>query len=556
MNPKGLRQKEYVGLLVSQTLGALNDNLFRIIVSLLAIATVGSDSIGGYLTITTLIFTLPYIVFSIPAGRLADRFSKSSILKLVKAAEVLIAALALAAFANYGTNPGVASLNLLLFVLLLMAIQSAFFSPAKLSYLPEIVRHSSLTAANGALELSRYCALILGTGLGGVLLQHWSSELSRVGWSMLVIAIAGLVAISWLHKDSGRHPGVAPVTSSEGFTTALRAIFRDPLLTISVAGVTLFEALGTLVMLSLLLVAKELLNADDDATGFLAATLGMGIGLGSYISGQMSGPKIEIGLIPLAGIGLGISLLLLSISGSFYVVLYLSGLLGLFGGIFLVPLYAWIQHRSPTEIRGLVLATNNLVNMTGVLIASLLLWLIHDILAISTSVIFQISAVVIFGFLGVTLIACDAFRRRFQLLLRSFANLRLCLAGQEDLPDGARILLICPYRNSSISALVDFSFDRPIHHVREREELVELSECMTGGSLGRDGPGIICIQGRHRDRWVAGLLHQGYQPVDLQPQAEGAPPKGLVARLLSLPQRRHYVLALADRGKDEKEAQL
>jgi acyl-[acyl-carrier-protein]-phospholipid O-acyltransferase/long-chain-fatty-acid--[acyl-carrier-protein] ligase len=155
-----LKSPNFCALLTAQFSGALNDNLFRMVASLFAVALAGSGKGSGYVALAGVLFIAPYLALSGLAGRLADTLGKRPLLIAAKFAELLVMALAM--FAFY-----LRSIELVLLALFLMAAQSTFFSPARYGILPDIVSRRDLSRANGLGEMSMFWAILLGNGLGG-----------------------------------------------------------------------------------------------------------------------------------------------------------------------------------------------------------------------------------------------------------------------------------------------------------------------------------------------------------------------------------------------------
>ena len=145
----------------TQFLGAFNDNLFKIVVSLLAVHAASQAHSGRELSIVGFVFILPFLLFSGYAGELADVYSKRTVLVVTKSLEIVAASLALVAFLA-------GHLNLTYAVLFLIALQATFFSPAKYGILPEMLPDRDLSRANGLLEMSTFVAIVAGTAIGSV----------------------------------------------------------------------------------------------------------------------------------------------------------------------------------------------------------------------------------------------------------------------------------------------------------------------------------------------------------------------------------------------------
>src|SRR5215831_10779785 len=174
-----------VGLFAAHFLGAFNDNVYKMVIALLAVHAAGSAAGGGsQLSLIGAIFILPFFLFSGYAGHVADVYSKRSVLVVTKACEIIIMGFGLLALLS-GQSA------LMLAVLFLLALQATFFSPAKYSVLPELVADQDLSRANGLLEMSGFLAIILGTSLGGLLFAAWKEQLGLLGLLLVGIALAG-----------------------------------------------------------------------------------------------------------------------------------------------------------------------------------------------------------------------------------------------------------------------------------------------------------------------------------------------------------------------------
>ena len=361
-------------LLFVQFLGAFNDNAWKLIVALLAIRTVAAK-VGGsgpafeaasqtQTTIAFVVFTLPLMVVSIPAGVLADRLSKRSVIIMMKAIEICLMAggtLALLFRPSDWVPP--------LVVLGLMGAHSALFSPAKYGILPEILPHERLSSGNGLLELWTFLAIISGTVAGGVLLD-WAGESIWIAGCVLT-TLAGLgFLVSW------SVPRVHPARSEGGITTTVMiawdALRSDRILQLAVLGSIFFWAIASLAGQDILVYGKAVLGLTDRMVGLPLAVLAIGTGLGAVVAGKLSASKVEYGLLPLGAIGLTFFLLLLgSSSPGFSGTLIIMALLGMASGMLVVPLNALVQWRSPDDRRGAVIALSNSFVFGGILAGSL-----------------------------------------------------------------------------------------------------------------------------------------------------------------------------------------
>ena len=380
-----------LGLVLAQTLGAFNDNFFKIVVSLFAVSASGASG-GGALSAISAIFILPFLLFSGYAGHVSDAYSKRAVLVTTKVLEILTMAVGLFALV-FG------QFWLMLVVLFLLALEATFFSPAKYGILPELVAVRSLSRANGLLEMGSFLAIILGTSLGSILFAIWKDRLGWIGALTIVLALLGTLASLRIPVvPAARAHHALQLSPFAEIALGLRRLRGDRTLWTTVIGISYFWFLGALMQMNILLFGKEIMGLDDLRVGLLSAFIAIGIGTGSFAAGRLSGEKIELGLVPLGAIGMGVFSLILAYAASSYVVVAVTlAALGFSGGLFIVPLNASLQQKSGHEEKGRLLATNNFLNTIGILLASGVLWLFRDILQIHADTIALIFGVLTLG---------------------------------------------------------------------------------------------------------------------------------------------------------------
>src|SRR5436190_4076723 len=195
-----LRHRGLQPFLWTQFLGAFNDNLFKIVVSMLAVHAATQSEAGGRLSLVGMVFVLPFVLFSGYAGQLADVYSKRTVLIVTKSLEIAATGLGLVAFA-------IGRLELTYVVLFLFALQATFFSPAKYGILPEVLPDSELSRANGVLEMSTFAAIVAGTALGSVLFDAWKDRLWLIGVIVVAIALVGTALSTGIPRVEPATPG-------------------------------------------------------------------------------------------------------------------------------------------------------------------------------------------------------------------------------------------------------------------------------------------------------------------------------------------------------------
>ena len=393
MDRQGYRElighKGFRSLLSAQFFGAINDNLFKMVVSLLALsAGMQADSGGGYLSLTAAVFVVPYLLFSGYAGYAADVLGKRRVLVAAKFLEVAI----------MGAGAGalvLGRIDLLLATLFLMGAQTVFFGPAKYGILPEMLPVSRISRANGLIELGRYLGIVLGTVAGALLLPAFRDEPAVIG--AIIVAVAAVGALFSLGIDATprditrKPPGKNPWAE---IASGARRLAGDSKLGPVVAGITFFEFLASLVLLNAILLGKEQLMLDEAGIGVLLIGAGVGIGLGCFAAGRLSGERIEIGLVPLGILGVALSLIAASgTANSPGAAVAAMVTVGLFGGLIIVPLNARLQHLAGGAEKGRLIATNNFINMAGVLLSCLILWLLHDVAGVAADRIMLLAGI-------------------------------------------------------------------------------------------------------------------------------------------------------------------
>lgn len=432
-----LKSFGFQSFLWTQFLGAFNDNLFKIVLSMVAVnMEAGSMGDGGHVSLVGAIFILPFFLFSGYAGYFADVHNKRTVLIAAKFFEIIAVTTGLFAFL-FG------SFEVMLFTLFLMALHSTFFGPAKYGIVPEMLPDRELSRANGLLEMSTFLAIILGTSAGAIMFSAWKADLGIIGVFLIVISVIGTAwsfGIGRVEK-SGADKAFKFNPFSE-IAGGLRTLFKDRLLLFTVLGITYFWFLGALLQMDILLLGKVTLGLDDFWTGILITFLAIGIGAGSITAGRLSGDKIEPGLVPLGSIGMSVFAVLLAMSSDYPRACASLVMLGFFGGFFIVPLNALLQQKSPPTEKGRVIATNNFVNTAGILLASLVLWALKDKAGVAPERIILWFGLLTFLCTVVMMKSLPDFLVRFVLWMLTHTLYRIRISGEENVPFKGPALLV------------------------------------------------------------------------------------------------------------------
>ena len=382
----------FLGLLFTQFLGAANDSVLRWLVIGIGKEYVTSGRVeleaSTVLAIGSGCFVLPYILLAAPAGYLADRFSKRTVIVACKVAEILIMSFAVLAIV-------VGNVYLMFLVVALIGSQAALFGPAKLGSIPEMLRANKISAANGILGLTTVTALTVGTVLGNWLsLPEVSGDLGREHWWKSAVILVGLAVAGWVTSlmimplKSACPSRTFPWDMAKQTLRDFKTLSADRAMLRVAMGIMFFWSLGLLVQLNIDQFAIEG-GANQSQVSPLLAALIVGVGLGSVLAGLWSGGKVELGILPLGAGGLALfSYLLYTVEGELvapsehYTASYLAACaflvgLGISAGLFDVPLAAFMQDQSPPEHRGAILAASNFLTFSGMLIASVAYWLLR-----------------------------------------------------------------------------------------------------------------------------------------------------------------------------------
>ena len=463
-SPGDCSRSSFKALMATQFLGALNDNLYKLIVSLIIIDTVLDQTGGGiYLSLAQALFVLPFIIFSPFSGYLADRYSKTKILRWAKVMEIVVMGFGLVFFA-LGNVPA------LLTVLFFMGLHSTLFSPAKYGILPELLSPDHLSKGNGYLELWTFLAIILGTAVGGVIKALSDSSHILPGLCVVAIAVFGWLASLRIEVTPAGNPNAPKVESyvSDLWKTLKEIRAHKPLYLALMAN-AFFWFVGSLFQLDILLYAKKLLGVGDLYTGLLMTALALGIGIGSVIAGKVSEGKIEMGLVPIGALGMSLFGVLLNYSSwSFSLTLTFLFLLGLSCGFFVVPINAYFQLHSPVDRRGRYLAAGNFIVFTGMLLSSALFTFLTDYLRLDPG---QISLLIGVSTIGVAVYICTVLP---EVLVRcinwilSHTLYKVHVVGSEFVPKVGGALLVCNHVSYVDPSLLLASIERPIRFLMYR----------------------------------------------------------------------------------------
>lgn len=474
-----LGQRRYLPFFVAQAFGAFNDNVYKNVLVILATYQTASYTNIDLTQLTNLaggLFILPYVLFSGIAGELADRFDKALVLKIVKAVEIPVMALAGIGFALH-------DITILLAALFLMGMQSTFFAPAKYGILPEVLHDTELVGGNALLETGTFLAILIGTLIAGILAVR--GDAGVITTTVVVVAAAGFLVSLAIPKRAPASPGLrVDWRLWQSTWHNIRVAAESRVVFQSLLGASWFWFYGALILAQLPLLSKTVIGGSEQVVTTLLIVFSIGIGLGSLLCERLSGHKVEIGLVPFGSIGLTIfavdmyfaaplspasaeltALQFIAQPGAWRLMADL-GLIGVFGGFFVVPLYALIQQRAPRDATSRVIAANSILNALFIVVAAMFgaillkLGLTIPQLLLVTGILNVFVAAYIY-----TLV--PEFLLRFLSWLLIHFIYRLDKNGLDNIPEEGPALLVCNHVGYVDALVISAACRRPIRFIME-----------------------------------------------------------------------------------------
>jgi len=451
-------QRSFWSLFATQFQESFSDNAYKFLLIAFVNAVATSKSQRAFFVLEVgLLFSVPFILFSMAGGYLADRFSKRSVIIGLKLAEILIMSLALAGLAMH-------NLPLMIVALFLRSTQSACFSPSKFGLLPELLPPGQLSWGNGVFELGIFLAIILGTVGGSTMHDSFAGNLWWAGAILVGLSFFGLASGSAIERVPAADPGKKfRCNFISEYISQSRVIGKDRTLFLAVLGNTYFYFVAALLQFNVVMYAKDVLKISETRGSYLQAAVAIGIGLGSFLAGYLSNHKIEYGFIPLGAIGITLFAIALSFPGlSFVMIATLLAFLGFAAGFFAVPVNALIQFRPTADEKGAVIGASNLQSWIGIASASGVYYVLYDFVHINPGGIFLICGLMTLGATIYVLKLLPESFLRLILWLLVHSIYRLKTIGRENLPTDSGALIVCNHLSFIDALVLTASSDRPI----------------------------------------------------------------------------------------------
>ncbi|WP_282364198.1 MFS transporter [Pseudomonas sp. PS01297] len=474
-----LGKRRFLPFFVTQSLGALNDNLFKqsLILAILYKLSIDGDR-GIWVNLCALLFIIPFFLFSALAGQFGEKYPKDQLIRLIKLGEIAIMVVGAIGFAFD-------HLTLMLVALFAMGTHSALFGPVKYSILPQTLHDDELVGGNGLVEMGTFLSILAGTIGAGIMLssQHYTVIVSGV---IVSVAVLGYLASRAIPRVAADTPELRLNWNifSETWATLRLGLNQTPAVSRSVVGNSWFWFVGAIYLTQIPAYAKEWLYGDETVVTLILTVFSVGIAVGSMLCEKLSGRKVEIGLVPFGSFGLTVFGLLLwwhsghmpqniqandwlgvlGFSQAWWVLLDILGL-GVFGGFYIVPLYALIQSRTAENERARVIAANNILNALFMVVSAVVTILLLSVAKLTIPELFLVVSLLNIAVNTYIFKIVPEFTMRFMIWLLSHSMYRVKHKNLEAIPDEGAALLVCNHVSFVDALLIGGAVRRPIRFV-------------------------------------------------------------------------------------------
>ena len=474
-----LGKRRFLPFFVTQSLGALNDNLFKqsLILAILYKLSIDGDR-GIWVNLCALLFIIPFFLFSALAGQFGEKYPKDQLIRLIKLGEIAIMVVGAIGFAFD-------HLTLMLIALFAMGTHSALFGPVKYSILPQTLHDDELVGGNGLVEMGTFLSILAGTIGAGIMLssQHYTVIVSGV---IVSVAVLGYLASRAIPRVAADTPELRLNWNifSETWATLRLGLNQTPAVSRSVVGNSWFWFVGAIYLTQIPAYAKEWLYGDETVVTLILTVFSVGIAVGSMLCEKLSGRKVEIGLVPFGSFGLTVFGLLLwwhsghmpqniqandwlgvlGFSQAWWVLLDILGL-GVFGGFYIVPLYALIQSRTAENERARVIAANNILNALFMVVSAVVTILLLSVAKLTIPELFLVVSLLNIAVNTYIFKIVPEFTMRFMIWLLSHSMYRVKHKNLEAIPDEGAALLVCNHVSFVDALLIGGAVRRPIRFV-------------------------------------------------------------------------------------------
>lgn len=474
-----LRTQRFLPLFVTQFLGAFNDNLLKNAVVVL-INFHGMKMLGLapelMIQLTAALFILPFFLFSASSGQICEKYDKAAVARFVKQLEI---AIMLVAAAGFWLHNG----PILMSTIFLMGIHSTLFGPLKYSVLPQYLQPGELVGGNGLIEMGTFVSIILGQVAGTLLISVDESHMALISM-LLLCATAGYLASRRMLPAPSSIAGMK-IDWNFGRQTwqIIHHARQNRVVWLSMLGISWFWFLGAIYLSKLPTYASDVLGGNASVYTLLMTLFSLGVGLGSMFCEKLSGRKVELGLVPFGSIGLclfGIDLYFaapphaggqlvwqhLLQQPEYWRLIADFTLIGLFGGFYIVPLYALIQTRSEPEFRSRAIAANNILNALFMVVSAGFAAALAS-QGVSIPKVLLISALLNIVVAAYIYTLLPEFLMRFIVWVLTHTMYRVKHQGLDFIPDEGPAVLVCNHVSFMDALIIGGACRRPVRFVMD-----------------------------------------------------------------------------------------
>ena len=475
--------KRFFPYFVTQCLGALNDNIYKnILLLMVTYSQIDSlpMSVDLFVNLAAGLFILPFFLFSAHAGAIADNMDKAKLIRRLKLIELVIMSCAATAIMTQ-------SAILMLVLLFMTGTQSAYFGPVKYALLPQALKSDELVKGNAWVEIGTFLSILIGTLSAGLLLAVPNGMIiaSCIVITLSLLGFLSSANIPSLPSKKNDKVKFEPIT---GLKKTLKLAQKQPGIWMSILAISWFWFMGATYLTQFPNFAREHLFADSTVVSLLLALFSVGIATGSWLCEKLSFNQVELGILPFGILGLTIfSADLLwavpaieSFPSQYYDVQSFVAqsshirvmidlfLVGMSGGVFIVPLYAFIQSRSEEGECAQSIAANNIMNALFMVASAAVSILVLSVFEFSIVELFAILAVGNFIVAIYVYRQVPEFTQRFISYLLSHCLYRVSVTGRQHIPEQGAALIVANHVSYVDALILMGTSTRPVRFVMDK----------------------------------------------------------------------------------------
>ena len=476
-----LTKRRFLPYFLTQALGAFNDNLYKnALLLLIAFGGISAQSDSALLTnLAAGLFILPFFLFSPIAGQIADKFEKSNLIRWVKGLEVIIMGLAAMAIV-------MGHVWMMMLLLFLMGLQSSIFGPVKFALLPQQLNDDELVGGNALVEMGTFIAILVGTITAGIFFDFEQGQYWIAG-GIVVFALLGFFSSQYIPNASANDPELKINWNpfSEMVNT-IRQARENRSVYLSIMAISWFWFIGASYLTQFPNFARDFLGGSTQVVTLLLTLFSLGVALGSLLCEKLSGHKIELGIVPIGSLGMsifGIDLyfsvagieVIKDMSAMAFIqqpenfrLMFDIAMVSAFGGLFVVPLQALIQHRSDEKNRAQIIAANNMFNAIFMVASAGVGILALVVIELTIPEYFLVLAIMNIVVAIYVYSRVPEFVLRFFIWMLGHTLYRVQDKGLENIPDTGAAVLVCNHVSFVDAMLIAGTCHRPVRFVMDR----------------------------------------------------------------------------------------